>query len=68
LHDGGTNVLLLSNGKVVCESKAQYGSSETDTAKGTTLTSLSVCEAPIPVKKNDKVTVVASYDLTLHPP
>ena len=61
VHDGGVNVLLLINGNVICDSKALYGSN------GKGIDSMSVCETPMSVKKNDIISLTANYDLEAHP-
>jgi hypothetical protein len=57
---------ILVNGKVVCESKAEYtglsGDAQWDTIKGMTQ-----CKTSVPVKKGDKLVIEAAYDLDKHP-
>jgi hypothetical protein len=72
LHDGGTNVQLLVNGKVVCDSKATYGGAQgtlvnDDGSTWESISSMSSCHDPVPVKKGDVMTIVSAYDTDLHP-
>ncbi|KAF2675179.1 hypothetical protein BT63DRAFT_462626 [Microthyrium microscopicum] len=71
MHDGGTSVNMLLNGKVVCTSKAIYGSTANgagvDGKEWQTITKMEECEAPIPVKKGDTVKITATYDMKQHP-
>jgi len=64
LHDGGVSVPVQINNKTVCESKANY---KTGGDSATSLTSMSICDQVIPVKKGDQMTFTAGYDLELHP-
>jgi len=75
-HDGGTKVELLRNGKVVCSSKQIYGNRrggfvESNDGRviksmimpaGTHISDVGVCKDFGPVKKGDKLQVVAYYD------
>jgi len=70
--DGGTNIQLYVNDKQVCDSKASYGGKQgtlvTETgAKWETISSMTSCRDPVPIKKNDVVTIKSIYDLELHP-
>ena len=72
LHDGGTNIQLLLNGKLVCDSVATYGGPRGtflngDGSKWETISSMSSCRDPIRVKKGDVMTLVSVYDTDLHP-
>jgi len=72
LHDGGVNLFLKVNDKVICDSKAEYGGEghTTKTADGKvwdTIRATSMCEDPIKVKKGDKMYMQANYDVGLHP-
>jgi hypothetical protein len=72
LHDGGTNIQLLINGKLVCDSRATYGGAQgtlvnEDGSKWESISSMSSCRDPVPVKKGDVMTIVSVYDTSLHP-
>jgi hypothetical protein len=80
LHDGGDYVGITVNGQskvgdswnihgsscadqlTQCESKGVYNG-----GKGS-LTDMTVCQEPIPVKKGDMLVITAKYDLEAHPP
>jgi len=83
LHDGGVQMDLFINDKFVCSSKATYGSRSENGADpgmgghshgsidkdGTvkTISGMSTCWGPWPVKKGDWITGIAEYDLIRHP-
>jgi hypothetical protein len=72
LHDGGVKIQLLLNGKVVCNSVAQYGGEQgtlqnDNGSKWETISSMTSCREPIKVKKGDVMTMVSIYDTKLHP-
>ena len=72
LHDGGTHVVLKQNGKVVCDSHANYGGPgatvvNADGSKWETIATMSVCQEPIEVKKGDTMKVISHYDMLEHP-
>jgi hypothetical protein len=62
---------LLINDRFVCDSKATYGGSvSTTTVNGeqwNTISSMSFCDGPIPVKKGDGLSMVVEYNLKKHP-
>jgi hypothetical protein len=62
---------LLVNGKFVCDSKASYGGTgSTTTVNGEewkTISSMSFCDGPIPVKKGDGISMIVEYNLKKHP-
>jgi hypothetical protein len=70
LHDGGLNVTFYVNGKASCTSNAIYGTSGAATIgngeKWETIGAYTPCTEPIPIKKGDKLTMDAWYDLTKH--
>src|ERR1700691_1785533 len=75
LHDGGVNVVLKLDGKVVCDSKAIYGidfSQEGKTAPNGKpwqgITEMQQCTSPVEVKKGQILQMTAYYDNVLHPP
>ena len=57
------------NDKVMCESKATYGSNGEKAGNWTTISEMSVCgeRQPIPVKKGDQIIVQTSFDFEEHP-
>jgi hypothetical protein len=81
LHDGGVQMDLFINDKYKCSSKATYGTrSASDGGMGghshgtqekdgsvKTISGMSNCWGPWPVKKGDYLTGVAEYDLKKHP-
>ncbi|KAF2668043.1 hypothetical protein BT63DRAFT_426879 [Microthyrium microscopicum] len=72
LHDGGVGIQLELNGRLICDSKAIYGGAGSETIgadgkKWATISSMTECNDPVPVKAGDKVTTVAVYDTDLHP-
>jgi len=73
LHDGGKEISLLLNDKKVCTSKATYGGASTammatnDGKKWETISSMSACSDPIPVKRGDYLKMESVYDTAAHP-
>jgi hypothetical protein len=72
MHDGGVNMILKVNDKLVCESKALYGgegfvSQTPDGQIWETLRESTKCEDPIRVNKGDRIYMEANFDLDLHP-
>jgi hypothetical protein len=71
LHDGGSQVDLIINGKHVCTSKAGYGgdgaSANVNGQSWEVLSSMSYCDGPYPVKKGDTLAMNVIYDLKKHP-
>jgi hypothetical protein len=72
LHDGGSHVDLILNGKKVCTSQAGYGGGDDKTAsvngkEWAVLSSMSYCDGPYPVKKGDTLAMNVVYDLKKHP-
>ena len=61
------------NGIEQCVSKAEYGGEEGATRPDpanevwTTIRTMTYCPGPISVKRGDKVSLEAHYDLALHP-
>jgi hypothetical protein len=53
---------LFINDKFICTSDAKYGGPE-----NITISEMTHCRGPIPVKKGDILTMTAEYDLTKHP-
>jgi hypothetical protein len=67
MRDGGVEVPVYINGKIACESKANYGGGWQEEGALPTLSSMTKCDRPIPVKANDVLTLQAVYDYGLHP-
>jgi hypothetical protein len=69
LHDGGDYVGISVNNKSMCQSKAIYGGATGTAQEGNwqTVSDMSVCKEPFPVKKGDTLKVTAKYDLQAHP-
>ncbi|KAF2417726.1 hypothetical protein EJ08DRAFT_703302 [Tothia fuscella] len=72
LHDGGVKVALYLNDKFSCASDAVYGSKEGEGAVASaasikTISGMTTCNGPFPVKKGDSLKLVAIYDLVKHP-
>jgi len=69
LHDGGLNMKIVLNDKVVCESKAIYGLDGSTSVNGQrweTISSYDPCIGPIKVKAKDKLLISSDYDLRKH--
>ncbi len=70
--DGGVDISIKINGREQCVSKAVYGGMGA-TRKGptdevwTTIRTMTYCPGPIRVKKGDKLSLEAHYDISLHP-
>jgi len=69
---------LFINSKFICASKAEYGTRAegngghshgkgAETSSINTISNMSTCVGPWPVKKGDTVTITAEYDLKKHP-
>jgi len=83
LHDGGVKVSLYLNDKFTCASDAIYGDkAEADSGMAgghghggeagattgiKTISAMTSCKGPFPVKKGDRMKLVAEYDLAKHP-
>jgi Stress up-regulated Nod 19 len=70
VHDGGTNIFLTLNDKIICDSKATYGGDNGTSPNGNrweTIVSMGECNTPIPVKAGDYLSTTAIYDTTKHP-
>jgi hypothetical protein len=71
LHDGGIDVKLYVNNQTVCTSNAIYGGAKSaektiGAEKWETITSYTLCDKPIQVKKGDILKMSSEYDLTKH--
>ncbi|KAF2395827.1 hypothetical protein EJ06DRAFT_255790 [Trichodelitschia bisporula] len=70
LHDGGVNMTFSVNGKVACSSQAVYGGTDGGAVingeKWETITAYTPCGDHVAIKKGDKLTMEAWYDLTAH--
>jgi len=67
LHDGGVDISIKINGVEQCVSRADYGDENTGRGGWKTIQSMSYCPM-IRVRRGDKVSLEASYDIGLHPP
>lgn len=69
LHNGGSKMYMLINDEFVCASEAVYGGQDPASVseKGASITSMTPCNVPIPVKKGDWLSMAAEYDLKSHP-
>jgi hypothetical protein len=67
LHDGGTALLVRVNNKTACQSDAQYATGGKEAGTWDALSGMTICNDVIHVKKGDQLTIVAQYDLDLHP-
>jgi len=67
LHDGGTALVVRVNNQTVCKSEAQYKEGGKEAGTWDALSGMSSCNDLIPVKKGDELSLVAQYDLGLHP-
>jgi hypothetical protein len=69
LHNGGSKMFMFINDKIVCTSEAIYGGQDPSlpSAAGASITKLTPCQVPIPVKKGDWLSMAAEYDLKNHP-
>jgi hypothetical protein len=72
MHDGGTGMVLKVNDKVVCDSKAEYGTRGTfkadDGREIQALSGMKECNEPLSVKRGDRLSIEAYFDLEKHPP
>lgn len=59
IHSGGTEVIMIVNGKDVCVSKPTYNNVGV-------ITEMSICPNPIPLKRGDTFALRGTYDLTKH--
>jgi hypothetical protein len=72
MHDGGSNIEARVNGKTACDSRALYGGPGHvgRTASGKqweTIRDMETCPEGVVVRKGDKITLNANYDLDAHP-
>jgi hypothetical protein len=68
MHDGGTSVDVLLNTKMVCSSRAIYGTKlKMDGKEWTTIDQMTDCTETFTVKKGDKIQLVVNYDEIAHP-
>ena len=65
-------MVLKINGKMICDSKAQYGGDGTfkgeDGKEFPALSGMNECTEPFAVKKGDILEIEAYFDLDKHPP
>lgn len=60
LHDGGTHLEILKNGKPICNTQAAY--------KGDHISQMSTCSDATPVAPGDRWSLSAHYDTSEHVP
>lgn len=70
LHDGGTHINLVKNGKVVCPTTASYNAYQNVDGDGTTdhISSIDTCLMLGEATPGDSWLINAYYDTTLHKP
>ena len=70
LHDGGTNINLMKNGKVVCSAGATYEAYKNVEGIGSTehIVNIGTCPMPGKTKPGDSWLIKAYYDTSLHEP
>jgi hypothetical protein len=69
LHDGGTAIEMWHNDKMVCRSLPTYGKAPGAAADAAlTITDMSWCHDPVPIKKGDTLQLKTYYDLTKFQP
>jgi hypothetical protein len=71
MHDGGVSVAAYIDDKLACESKAIYGlpggELVVEGKEWKTISKVTECLDPYPVKKGQKLRLEAAYDNILHP-
>jgi hypothetical protein len=72
MHDGGSNVEVKVNEKTVCDSRALYGGpghvgKTSDGKDWETIRDMVTCPEGVVVKKGDKISLAANYDVIAHP-
>lgn len=65
--DGGDSVVLTRNRKTLCESKAEYETSNSSSSQQSSLVGMTTCLGPMEIKKGDVLELEARYDLEKHP-
>jgi hypothetical protein len=71
MHDGGVSIGMKVNGKLQCTSNAIYDGPRWTAKDGkvwTSISKMSDCENPIPVKKGDSIFFDVKFDEVAHPP
>jgi hypothetical protein len=66
----GSSVAAFVNNRTICTSEASYGTSGSLSVDGkpwTTISKMSECLDPVPVKKGDVVRLEVTYDEIAHP-
>ncbi|QDS68679.1 hypothetical protein FKW77_002226 [Venturia effusa] len=72
MHDGGANIALKINDELACDSQAIYGGKghvgkNADGKMWETIGDMKTCPGGVVVKKGDKISMTANYDLMAHP-
>jgi hypothetical protein len=71
--DGGENMVLRLNGEIICDSRAEYraesvaGHGGSDGGMEGMISNMRECLIPVDVKKGDKLSMEAHYDMNKHP-
>jgi hypothetical protein len=73
MHDGGSNIEVKVNDEAVCDSRAIYGGpghigKTSDGKTWETIRDMVTCPEGIVVRKGDKISLKANYDVVAHPP
>lgn len=73
LHDGGTDVVIYHNDKVICDSIASYGGAGSVSGMGMSandgmehIGEIKACNNLGPIAKGDTIKIQAKYDFTKH--
>jgi hypothetical protein len=72
LHDGGTDIKFMLNGKEACQSDALYGGpgfegKNADGKTWNTINRMTICSQAIKLFKGDKMYFQANYDVEKYP-
>lgn len=72
MHDGGSNIDLKVNDKLACDSQAVYGGKghvgkNADGTTWETIGDMKTCPEGVVVRKGDRISMSANYDLVAHP-
>jgi hypothetical protein len=72
MHDGGSNIEVKVNDKLACDSQAIYGGkghvgTTHDGKTWQTIGDMKTCPEGVVVRKGDKISMSANYDLEAHP-
>jgi hypothetical protein len=71
--DGGENMVLKLNGAIICDSRAEYraesvaGHGGSERGMEGMISNMKMCLKSVDVKKGDKLSMEANYDMKKHP-